>query len=51
MSRKLGCSLCLLTLILGISSLSASADQIYSNLGPAGNVYDVTNGRLLAVEQ
>ncbi len=37
----------LLTLALGVASLPASA-QIFSDLGPSNNAYDVTNGYTIA---
>jgi hypothetical protein len=48
MNRRFGSALCLLVLALCASSLPASAGQIFSDLGPPGNVYDVTNGYTVA---
>ncbi len=45
MSKKLLWSVCLLVLALGVSSLPAMADStFYTNLGPAGNVYNCCSG-------
>ena len=48
MNRRLAYSLCLLALALCISALPAAAGTIFSDLGPTGNVYDVTNGYTIA---
>ena len=44
LSKKLGWSLCLLTLALCVSSLPAMADTLFSDLGPPGNVYNCCSG-------
>jgi hypothetical protein len=46
-NRKFVFSLLLLTIALGTSSLPANA-QIFSDLGPTNNAYDVTNGYTVA---
>src|SRR5271165_3319137 len=47
MNRKFRYTLILLALALCVSSLPAAA-QIFNDLGPPGNVYDVTNGYTIA---
>lgn len=44
MSKKLGWSICLLTLALCVSSLPAMADSLFSDLGPPGNQYQCCTG-------
>jgi len=46
-NRRFGYLLCLLAVTVCVSSLPA-AGQIFSDLGPPGNVYDVTNGYTIA---
>jgi hypothetical protein len=46
-NRSVGFSLFLLALALGVTSLPAAA-QIFSDLGPPNNAYDVTNGYTVA---
>ena len=47
MNRKVGFLLCVFALALGVTSLPAVA-QIFSDLGPPNNAYDVTNGYTVA---
>lgn len=44
MSKKLGWSVCLLTLALCVSSLPAMAGTLFSDLGPPGNQYGCCSG-------
>jgi hypothetical protein len=44
LNKKLGWTLCLLTLALCVSSLPAMADTLFSDLGPPGNVYNGGTG-------
>jgi PEP-CTERM motif len=44
LNKKLGWTLCLLTLALCVSSLPAMADTLFSDLGPPGNDYQCCTG-------
>ena len=44
LNKKLGWTLCLLTLALCVSSLPAMADTLFSDLGPTGNWYNCCSG-------
>src|ERR1019366_2111434 len=44
LSKKLGRSVCLLTLALCVSSLPAMAGTLFSDLGPPGNDYNCCTG-------
>ena len=44
MSKKLGWSVCLLTLAMCVSSLPVMAGTLFSDLGPPGNQYGCCNG-------
>jgi hypothetical protein len=48
MNRRFAGLVCLLSLALCMSALPAAAGTIFSDLGPTGNVYDVTNGYTIA---
>ena len=48
MNRKFAWSLCLLTFALCLGTVPASADTIFTDLGPAGDVYYSWYGWLVA---